>query len=165
MVVGEKMLDHLDPLATQGPEEAARIADSRNGMNALAAECIQRTGLTGAVHSARALRCHAHQQSGACIRVCGDAEGGVFGRSVENDQVDTQCPGRRLAQRACRQHPSVPKPPGAIEDDDLAVAGEPQMLQAIIGENDVDAVGDECLRGRYAITADHGRTPRPPPQE
>ena len=76
----------------------------------------------------------------------------MFRRAVNNDEVGVSRAGNRVPQRAGRQHPTVAESPGTVDDHDLTVPCETQVLQSVVGDDDVDALRDQGTGSRYPVT-------------
>jgi hypothetical protein len=68
-------------------------------------------------------------------------------------------PGSRapLPQRPRRQHPAITETARAIDDEDLAIAPHPQVLQTIIGEDDVDPSRNQLSCRGHTVARDEGQ--------
>jgi|KBSMisStaDraftv2_1062788.scaffolds.fasta_scaffold24857_9 hypothetical protein len=71
--------------------------------------------------------------------------------AIQNQKVSVRRPGDRFPQRSGWEHAAVTKTPGAIDHHDLAITPETQVLQAIIGNDDVDTPLDESIGSGNAI--------------
>src|SRR6185437_15939600 len=84
----------------------------------------------------------------------------MFHRTIHNQEVGLRRSRERLPQWTGREHTTVTKAPGAINHDDLAVPRETQVLQAIVGDNDVNTPLNERTRGRDTIATHYRHATR-----
>ena len=80
---------------------------------------------------------------------------------VEHDRIGRARARQRLAQRAGRQQQPVADA-ALVEDDDLQVARQAVVLQAVVGDQDVDlgVRRAQGARSGHAVAADHHRCAR-----
>src|SRR5882724_8852066 len=64
MMIGEGMLDHIDAVSTQVPEETPRVADPGDGVHPLAAEVLQRLRTRPTIQPVRLAAVEGHLQGG-----------------------------------------------------------------------------------------------------
>ena len=142
MMIGESLFagDGESPLFEVGDERAG-IADAAESVERAAAEVGD---------SEELLRCggefaKAEQASlrGKDSSVLQFADGGVgagigFGAS-ENEKIGSRHGGEGLAKTAGRKEAVVFCGAGGIEEEDVDVAGELEMLEAVVQQEDVDA--------------------------
>jgi len=79
----------------------------------------------------------------------------MFHDTVHNEQVSLRGPGDGFPQGTGRKHPAVAETPRSIDDHNLTVARETQVLQAIVGNDDVNAMLDERMRGCNTVASHH----------
>jgi hypothetical protein len=89
----------------------------------------------------------------------------MFHGAIHNQEVSLRRSEDRLPQWTRREHAPVTKTPGAVDHHDLAITGQTQVLQAIIGNDDVNTVLDERARGCNAIAPHNRHTTRAPGYE
>ena len=88
---------------------------------------------------------------------------GVSGRAEPSRHDTTRrsaCASRltRFAQRTGRQQPAIADAAAAVDHDDLAIARQTIVLQAVVRQNDLGAALDRAPRGRHAVgTGDDDR--------
>src|SRR6185437_1124820 len=87
-------------------------------------------------HPSRLASNQAHPQS-CCSELRGNTTRRLaFGATIHHHGIGSPSSRTALTQRPRRQHATITEPARAVDHENLAVAPQPQMLQAIIGEDD-----------------------------
>ncbi len=162
MMIRKWPLDELDSVRGEQAEKASGMADAGDGVYALAAKFLERSADACASEGSCRKRCDrsdrpgrkAHLEKPLCMHPCRLGREPLAGRAVADERIRAREMARALPQRPCRQQPTIAKPALAIDDDDLAVARQAKMLQAIIADDHLHAGCDRCACGRDAVGAD-----------
>ena len=151
-VVRERVCDDVEPCGTQSGEKCVGIADAGNGVQRHVPKRIQGPMLTGNEIDGIAEA----QLRGGDERPAGfDAASRRAAPFGHDDGIDTLESPRWLAQRARGQQLAVAEPPRGIDHGDLEITRQPQMLQAVVADDDLGARLGRTPRGRDAICTDH----------
>ena len=84
-----------------------------------------------------------------------DAASRLLAPFGQDDGIDALESPRRLAQRARGQQLAIAESPHRIDHGDLEITRQPQMLQAVIADDDLGARLGRTPSGGDAIGADH----------
>ena len=157
MMIRKCMLGELDATRAQLAEEAPGITGAGHRVHVLAAEVFERLRRRPRIDAHGMLWPHRHDER--ALRQA--LQRWMPGRPVHYQYVGARKARERLAQRARGQQAPITKSAHAVDDDDLAVARQTQMLQAVIGQDDIDAARQGARR-RQTVGGNNGRTPCAP---
>ena len=142
----------LESCVAERREKRLRVAHGSDRVHALTGETRELPSCTvEQVHrrARRESRLHHARSARPQARATGRNAPG------QHDCVHALEPARRLPHRARRQQAPVTEFPRGVHDDDLVVARQAQVLQAVVADHDLRAFPLREARGRDAIGADH----------